>query len=1511
MTNRQTKFLIKRSNVPGKVPPASGLTSGELALNTADAILYTSGSTANQILPIGWDRLSTLSGGTVSGGTIFQSGLTANTIYTDYIDFNTTPTVPSPTGGTLYFDSNENALSYKPITNQNDVTVNLGQESLIRIYNDLSTTILNGQVLHITGATSGVPTVALANASNLGAVFTESLAQSSGVATHNIPSGEYGFMTNFGIVRDLNTTAFTVGQEVFLSDTIDGGLTNDPNNIAFTSRISTVGYCLESNATTGKILVVITNENPLQSLTQQEVNVLLGNTISTGAYFYTGATTASTTTINVSPMRGWIVYNTGPIYATSPLVLNIYYSGGTNLPVSGLTSSFDTYLLVNSGGTLYQTNTYPTPQERRQNIFLGRVVHPNKTTILNVEQSVDYDVSPLSSLRDLWVPIKIINEGVVPSPNGATLTFKTSSGTFWGNGIGFPTDELNPNAITVPGYLPASFYYTTQTGGTFTATTTTVDTTKYDVNGVAVNVPGSGNYTTQRIYMSQSGVIRLQYGQSFYSTLAKAIAAIPSETFVVNPDNSIDCTLIGLLTVKDGTGDLSDTDDAIFTFVSKFGEILGGTAGISTTTLQQAYNNSVNPEITTNTTLGSVQFKSGTGSDTDKNISIENNSGIETAFIRADGYGKFTTLSATTIGASGNCVTDLYISNIHSCSPLNINPLDEGNVYFGSTSGVTVDVINSRLGIGTNSPSYPLQIVKTNKQVYYDDTAAGGNLLLSGSSEVPRISVNVSPYLSNPAVGIDVGMRAWDDVTYQTYGKVGDGFIRSSQDANGLNIINAPGSSSEDYIRFYAGQSASTGNTPDIHIQGSGLTRGNVGIGTSSPSQKLHISGNAGTVIYEGTNHVFQQYYPQGISGGRFGYIGYAASGSTDLRIQSEKPGGLLYLGTEGNITMTFSGSNVGVNIAPTAKFHINNTSSFNSFLVEDDTNPDSTPFVIDSIGRVGIGTTNPGEKVSIIDGSQFIWGSGNTNTGLRLQYGLGTSFWVNTPSGGTMSIGGIGTSAPSSGVINITSTGNVGIGIPTPTEKLHVAGNALITGTTFTGNLIVTGGTGINWISGSTSTDMLRITQTGNGNALVVEDSTNPDSSPFVINQLGNVGIGTPTPAVALQISGNANSVRYEGIDHVYQEYYPQGISAGRFGFIGYETSGSTNLNVFNQVSGGTLIFGTELNPRMYISSSGNVGIGNSNPTQRLQIAISGSSTIGGTSLSGSTLLVGTINNGIGIDNNELFNAGNEFIIGTLGSNSISFRPNSTPRMVISSSGDVGIGITSPTAKLHINNLNAGNSFLVEDSTNPDSTPFVIDSIGSVGIGTTTPSYLLDVKNEQILGILSGDTKVISKFSGRIGGTGGTNNNNFRIISTRLEDYSSNDWSRTGLRLEASIDDSDTANSWIEFRKPTFSSINNQIAFGESSGSSGQWMIIDNGNVGINTTTPSEKLQISGNTIVSGTISGGTMVITTQPTSGYTATQILMRNSTTGQVEITDSTSPSIYNYGMTYVMSTFNYLT
>jgi Chaperone of endosialidase len=46
-----------------------------------------------------------------------------------------------------------------------------------------------------------------------------------------------------------------------------------------------------------------------------------------------------------------------------------------------------------------------------------------------------------------------------------------------------------------------------------------------------------------------------------------------------------------------------------------------------------------------------------------------------------------------------------------------------------------------------------------------------------------------------------------------------------------------------------------------------------------------------------------------------------------------------------------------------------------------------------------------------------------------------------------------------------------------------------------------------------NTATDAVRITQTGTGNALLVEDSANPDSTPFVVTATGDVGIGTSSP--------------------------------------------------------------------------------------------------------------------------------------------------------------------------------------------------------------------------------------------------------------------------------------------------------------------------------------------------------------------------------------------------------------
>jgi hypothetical protein len=64
----------------------------------------------------------------------------------------------------------------------------------------------------------------------------------------------------------------------------------------------------------------------------------------------------------------------------------------------------------------------------------------------------------------------------------------------------------------------------------------------------------------------------------------------------------------------------------------------------------------------------------------------------------------------------------------------------------------------------------------------------------------------------------------------------------------------------------------------------------------------------------------------------------------------------------------------------------------------------------------------------------------------------------------------------------------------------------------------------GIATISVNSSSDALRINQTGAGNALVVEDETNPDSTPFVVTGIGSVGIGTDNPTTTLDVGGTAS---------------------------------------------------------------------------------------------------------------------------------------------------------------------------------------------------------------------------------------------------------------------------------------------------------------------------------------------------------------------------------------------------
>jgi len=133
-----------------------------------------------------------------------------------------------------------------------DVTLQLGQEEFLRVRNNTGATIQNGTAVLINGAHgNSAPTVS-------GAIATsEASSQVVGLATHSIEDNSFGYVTTYGIVRDVDTSAFSAGDEIFLSATqIGSGVAVAP--VIPNYKIS-LGHVINSASSNGSILVQVGN----------------------------------------------------------------------------------------------------------------------------------------------------------------------------------------------------------------------------------------------------------------------------------------------------------------------------------------------------------------------------------------------------------------------------------------------------------------------------------------------------------------------------------------------------------------------------------------------------------------------------------------------------------------------------------------------------------------------------------------------------------------------------------------------------------------------------------------------------------------------------------------------------------------------------------------------------------------------------------------------------------------------------------------------------------------------------------------------------------------------------------------------------------------------------------------------------------------------------------------------------------------------------------------------------
>jgi hypothetical protein len=126
----------------------------------------------------------------------------------DYINFNQTPAHSSADIGNVYYDSDNGTLSVKL---SNNVTMQVGQEQLIRAVNKTDATITNGKVVYVSGATGNRPKIDLVDTTNLG------ISCVLGLATEDILKNEYGYVCTFGLVRGLNTQGISEGTRLYAS----------------------------------------------------------------------------------------------------------------------------------------------------------------------------------------------------------------------------------------------------------------------------------------------------------------------------------------------------------------------------------------------------------------------------------------------------------------------------------------------------------------------------------------------------------------------------------------------------------------------------------------------------------------------------------------------------------------------------------------------------------------------------------------------------------------------------------------------------------------------------------------------------------------------------------------------------------------------------------------------------------------------------------------------------------------------------------------------------------------------------------------------------------------------------------------------------------------------------------------------------------------------------------------------------------------------------------------------
>jgi hypothetical protein len=452
---------------------------------------------------------------------------------------------------------------------------------------------------------------------------------------------------------------------------------------------------------------------------------------------------------------------------------------------------------------------------------------------------------------------------------------------------------------------------------------------------------------------------------------------------------------------------------------------------------------------------------------------------------------------------------------------------------------------------------------------------------------------------------------------------------------------------------------------------------------------------------------------------------------------------------------------------------------------------------------------------------------------------------------------------------------GNVGIGTTSPNAKLHVQGD----GTQYSGALIISDSatTGGVLAFGNTSHGIGRGLGDYSSNELIFYNAVADDmhfaftpgpgygypdvaDSKVTFKTNGNVGIGTTNPSAKLQVDSTSIGLILRDSDSAtslsaspYVQF--ENSTGTRIGYIGDGSSGADGMFLsadtgyvrLSTVTAQPIQFHTNSTEKMRIADGGNVGIGVTNPKSDLQV---------GTGVNLFTAGVDNLHFGRNIyhdgsykrsiaDNDVSFmfmdsSGDTTFYSNSDANTAVDSTITLQSNMIIKKSGSVGIGTLTPDSLLTLNNTGnditgintAGEgSLVIEDSTSD-----------TTGWKLRIDSNELQVSNDNAVGSFNinpfgGEVKI--QGSNVVLNQGGGNT----AVGPDIQ-FSASGLISSEDNILINIDsDNDDTNSYFSIRHN-----------GNTAPSSTELFRVDNsGNVGIGTTSPTEKLHVNGDIYVQG----------------------------------------------------------